>query len=156
MKNTATYFTGKIYTQRFRHPRHIKKGEALSSYNAENAEVQEILRILGYNSDRNIIFFKDFLIEYEEYIMKFSTLIITDISLSVCFGIKKILLYFELKYLKDCNIHIVDKVKMIYLIVFYMKNGDSLFAPTKDLALCSQVFYILRKLLVQNSIVLNN
>ena len=147
IKNSATYFTGKIFTQRFRHPRHIKKSEALSSYNPEYAEVQEIMRTLGFIVDRNIVFFKDFIIEYEEYYKKYSTLIITDISLYVFHGIKSTLLYFELKNLKDCNIHIVDKLNMIYLIVFYLKNGDSLFAPTKDISLCTQIFFILRELI---------
>jgi hypothetical protein len=145
MKNTATYFVGKLYSGRFRHPRHIKKGEPLSMYSEEYAEVQEILRILGNSIDRNINFFKDFIIEYEDYCKRPSTLIITETSLYICYGVEKCLIYFELKQLKDCTIHIADKPNRIYLIVFRMQNGDSLFSPTKDLQLCQQVFFLLRK-----------
>ena len=156
MKNNVSYFTGKIISQRFRHPRHIKKGEALTCYNTEYAEVQEILRIAGYYNSRNIIFFQDFYIEYDEYLRKYSTLIITDDSLYVCFGIKKTILYLELKYLKECKIHILDILNLIYLIVFYMNNDDKYYAPTKDISLCSQVFYILQKVQSKNKPIENN
>ena len=143
IKNYASYFTCKIFTRRFRHPRYIKKGELSSCYNPEYAEVQEIMRKFGYVYG-NIIYFKDFIIENDEFKKKYCTLIITDISVFVCHGIQKELINIELRNLKDCNIHIIDKVNSTFLMIYKMKNEDSLYIPTKDLLLCTEVFYILR------------
>jgi hypothetical protein len=147
MKNTASFFSEKLYTLRFRHPRHIRKSEALFPYDEKFAEVQEILRMMGNSVDRNILFYSEFIIEYESYNSKMSNLIITETMFYICFGFESVVLQFELMSLEDCTIHLIDKQNKIYLMLFLLKSKDSLFVPTKDFSLCTQVFYILRKII---------
>ena len=150
LKNTMTFFhKGKVKTDRFRHPRHINKSEPLNPYDENYAEVQEIIRIYLDKSDKKIIFFIDFL--YEDDMKLYnempSTLIITDHRVILCYGVKSLLLSIELNDMSNCEVHFCKNIWGKYLLVFFLKNNEKKFIPTRNLSMCCQVYSILKKLI---------
>ena len=150
LKNTLTFFhNGKIKTERFRHPRHNNKSEPLSPYDENFAEIQAMMRILGDNADRKIIYFYDFKYEdeMELYREMYSTIIITDQRLILCYGDKSLVLSIELNIIISCQVHISPVTFGKYLLVFFLNNFEKKFIQTRDLSMCCQVYSLIRKII---------
>ncbi len=118
-------------------------------YDENYAEVQAMIRILGDNSDKKIIYFYDFYYEdqMELYREMYSTIIITDHRVILCYGDKKLLLSIELINIAQCQVHISPTEAEKYLLVFFTKRNEKKFIPTKNLPMCCQVYSIIRKII---------
>ena len=119
MKNTAIKFSGgKIKTCRFRHPRVIYQNEPLTEYDANLAEVNEILHRMKKTSYNKIFLFADIKKEGDEG--KYLTLILTDRFFLLTYNMIEEPLMIRVRDVASCEVHIEGEM---YSVTFIMNTG---------------------------------
>ena len=119
MKNTAIKFAGgKIKTCRFRHPRVIYQNEPLTEYDANLAEVNEILHRMKKTSFNKIFLFADIKKEGDED--KYLTLILTDRFFLLTYNMIEEPLMIRVRDVASCEVHIEGDM---YSVTFIMNTG---------------------------------
>ena len=119
MKNTAIKFAGgKIKTSRFRHPRVIYQNEPLTEYDANLAEVNEILHRMNKTAFNKIFLFAD--IKKEDDTGKFLTLVLTDRFFLLTYNMIEEPMMVKVREVASCEVHIEDD---IHSVTFIMTSG---------------------------------
>ncbi len=132
-KNTCFGLSGrkKLKTERFRYPRIIVEGEeTIQIYNENKAEAKEILFKLNKINTDNILYSDDFICADNNLGRKFSTIILTDVSIYVVYNTYKIVFEELVRNIKSTTIHFIDDK---FIIQFNLGNGKSRgFSVNKD------------------------
>lgn len=151
MKNTVSFNKGKLTTFRYRHPRFSERNSAIKNYNAEYAEVKQIIKNSGDFSYHKIIFFHDFIFRDSDYEKETSTIIITDKSLMAVHNVKTQIFNIQIRKIKNVELHILRDNR--FLVLFETKKNNKHYIFTDSLSFCTQVYAVLEKLgVAKNSI----
>ena len=80
----------------------------------------------------------------ELYREMYSTMIITDHRVMICYGEKSLILSIELNKISNCQVHISPVNSKKFLLVFFLISNERKFIITPDKEMCCQVYSILR------------
>ena len=111
-----------LKTVRFRYPRVIKEGGLIKEYDETYGEAKELLYKLVNESTNNIFYCKDFRSGDKGYEKHLSTVILTDKSLVVIYNMEKVIFRLNVKDIKECFVHFVDRK---YVIGFRLGEGEN-------------------------------